>query len=129
VTEQQTSIVIGPFDVETDAATVREFAAALSRGGEAFAADAVPRIFPIKWLSDPPLREELMARIIGLMAQTTVSIDYQRPLRLDAHYRMTAEITDRTGRSIVTAVRAVVMEPGGDPVLVLTTEILAVKVA
>jgi hypothetical protein len=127
--QKQTSIVIGDIDVETDLASVREFAAAQDRSGEAFAEDVVPRIFPMKWLSEPPVRKELLARVIGLMAQSSVSIVYQRPLRLGARYRMTVEITDQTGRAVFTAVKAVVTEPGGDPVLVLTTDIHAVKVA
>ena len=118
---------IGAFDVETDEPSVRKFAEALNCGVEALDKYRVPRVFPFKWLSEPPVAAQLLKFQIGVLVQPSASIAYERQLALGTRYKMAVEVTSRTEPAAITLIKAVVDDATGERVLTIATEILPLR--
>lgn len=115
------SAVIGPFEVETSDVLINDYVAALGRGEKQM--PDIPRVYPIKWLSHPPVKAELERRIIGLMAQSYIAFEYVTPLRRNERYEVTVTIADRMERNIIIGVEADVRDRTGARVVLLKTDI------
>jgi acyl dehydratase len=116
--------LIGSFDVETDELSVQKFAEALNCGAEPLDKYLVPRVFPFKWLSEPPIAAQLLKYRSGVLVQPSASIAYERQLVLGMRYKMAVEVTSRTEPAAVTLVKAAVDDVTGGRVLTIATEVL-----
>ena len=117
----QTSIRLGPFDVDTDVADVIGFSAALDQPP---LFGSVPLTFPVRWLSLPELRGGLLDWLdineddIVLLSQ---SIDYCGPIEKDHKYAMDVEVCRNRSPIDETRLVSTVRHRNGTVVVLLDT--------
>ena len=118
-------IVLGPYEVATDASAISAFAAATGAPAE-----TIPATFPIVWLSGPELKAALRtaAGANFLPVHESQAFDYVRPLAAGARYTLTAVARRESGPERL-VVEAAVVELSGAPALTMRAVLRLVPLA